>query len=169
MDQKQRRCPAYGQHACLGCLCSARAARTLPARGACVAPSSQTACIKVGASRLTITGAPQFIGQKHSIMSKSDLNAVYTEQFKNHPEGHALYFKVPGHSMKPGSCGYFNESGHWRSIVQIAEVEPATLASDGWKPPARLITTENQTGTEWPIKLSESVQERKIEAKATAQ
>lgn len=101
-------------------------------------------------------------------MSKSDLNAVYTEQFKNHPEGHALYFKVPGHSMKPGSCGYFNESGHWRPIVQIAEVEPTGLALEGWKPPARLIATENQTGIEWPVKLSERVQERKIEAVSNA-
>jgi hypothetical protein len=32
-----------------------------------------------------------------------------------------------------------------------------------------LITTENQTGIEWPIKLSESVQERKIEAITSAQ
>jgi hypothetical protein len=130
---------------------------------------SQAARMKVDAIRLTITSAPHSIAQNHSIMSMSDLSAVYTEQFKNHPEGHALYFKVPGHSMKPGSCGYFNESGHWRSIVQIAEVEPTTLASDGWKPPARLITTENQTGIEWPIKLSESVQERKIEAITSAQ
>jgi hypothetical protein len=102
-------------------------------------------------------------------MSKSDLNAVYTEQFRNHPEGHALYFKVPEHSLKPGSCGYFNESGHWRPVVQIAEVEPNGLALEGWKPPARLITTENQNGIEWPIKLSESVQEKKIEAITSAQ
>jgi hypothetical protein len=104
-----------------------------------------------------------------SIMSKSDLNAVYTEQFRNHPEGHALYFKVPEHSMKPGSCGYFNESGHWRQIVQIAETEPTALAHEGWKPPARLIKSENQTGIEWPVKTSESIQEKKIEAITSAQ
>ncbi|KAM0721487.1 hypothetical protein Q7P37_002411 [Cladosporium fusiforme] len=97
-------------------------------------------------------------------MSVSNLSEVYTEQFRNHPEGHALYFKVPASSMKPGSCGYFNDSGHWRPILQIAEEEPKTLALKGWKPPARILTTENQTGIEWPIKLSESVQERRIEA-----
>jgi hypothetical protein len=104
-----------------------------------------------------------------SIMSRTDLNAVYTEQFRNHPEGHALYFKAPGHSMKPGSCGYFNESGHWRKIVQIAEVEPTALALEGWKPPARLIESENQTGIEWPVKTSESVREKKLEAITGAQ
>lgn len=97
-------------------------------------------------------------------MPKSDLNEVYAEQLRNHPEGHALYFKVPGSSMKPGSCGYFTESGHWRAIVHVADVEPKSLEDEGWKPPARLITTESQVGIEWPIKLSESVQERKIKA-----
>ena len=101
---------------------------------------------------------------QYSTMSKSDLNAVYAEQFKNHPEGHALYLKVSGLSMKPGSCGYFTESGPWITIVQVAEVDPATLASEGWKPPAKLMMTENKTGIEWPIKLSESVQERRSEA-----
>jgi hypothetical protein len=101
-------------------------------------------------------------------MSKSDLNAVYAEQFKNHPEGHALYFKVPGYSMKPGTCGYFNESGHWRPIVQFANTEPHVLASEGWKHPAGFITTESQTGIEWPIKLSESVKEKRVEAVASA-
>jgi len=50
---------------------------------------------------------------------ESDLNEVYARELRNHPEGHALYFKVPGSSMKPGTCGYFNESGHWRTIAQI--------------------------------------------------
>lgn len=60
-------------------------------------------------------------------MSGSDLNEVYARQLRNHPEGHALYFKVPGSSIKPGSCGYFNQSGHWRNIVDIANVEPKSL------------------------------------------
>lgn len=101
-------------------------------------------------------------------MSRSNLNEVYAEQFKNHPEGHALYFKVSGSSMKPGSCGYFNESGHWRTIVQVADVEPSSLVSEGWKPPPKLITTQSETGIESPIRLSESVQRRKIEAGITA-
>lgn len=101
-------------------------------------------------------------------MPASELHEVYAEQFRNHPEGHALYFKVSGSSMKPGSCGYFNESGHWRPIVQVANEENTTLASQGWKPSARMLTTDTHTGIEWPIKLSESVQERRIEANMSA-
>lgn len=101
-------------------------------------------------------------------MPESDLNEVYARELRNQPEGHALYFKVPGSSMKPGACGYFNESGHWRTIAQIADVEPKSLETEGWKAPSRLITTLNEAGIEWPIKLSESVQERRIEASLKA-
>lgn len=54
------------------------------------------------------------------------------------------------------------------ALQQFADVEPKSLETEGWKAPSRLVTTVNEAGIEWPIKLSESVQERKIEANLKA-
>lgn len=95
-------------------------------------------------------------------MTKADLNVVYADLFRNHPEGHALYFKVAASQMKPGDCGYFSENGQWKRIVRLAAVESNDLASQGWKPPTKTLKTETQHGIEWPIKVSERVTEIKM-------
>lgn len=101
-------------------------------------------------------------------MTKADLNVVYANLLRNHPEGHALYFKVAASQMKPGDCGYFSENGQWKHIVGIVAVESKDLASQGWKPPTQTLKTETQHGIEWPIKVSESVTDIRVSTKLGA-
>ncbi|KAK5696326.1 hypothetical protein LTR17_024298 [Elasticomyces elasticus] len=101
-------------------------------------------------------------------MPNEALSSVYADQLRNHPEGHAVYFNVPGSQMKPGACGYFNQNGQWRTIVQTAEAEPSLLVAQGWQAPDKVLNVERRGGIEWPIKLSKSVNEIKVTAAVTA-
>ncbi|KAK3623360.1 hypothetical protein LTR56_021632 [Elasticomyces elasticus] len=101
-------------------------------------------------------------------MASKSLDAIYTEQLRNHPEGHALYFKAAGSQLRPGACGYFREIGQWRTIIQIADVEPHLLTAQGWKAPSGYLKVERSGGREWPIKLSESVRDVNVSVEAGA-
>ncbi|KAK5678906.1 hypothetical protein LTS10_008561 [Elasticomyces elasticus] len=101
-------------------------------------------------------------------MPSEALNSVYADQLRNHPEGHAVYFRVSGSQMKPGACGYFNQSGQWRTIVETAEAEPRLLTAQGWRAPSNVLNVDRSGGIEWPIKLSESVNEVNVTAAVTA-
>jgi hypothetical protein len=105
---------------------------------------------------------------RHLLMATSDLHVVYADQFRNHPEGHALYGKVSASRMMPGACGFFSESGQWTLVQEIADIEPDRLIAQGWKPPQQSIRIEEQGGIEWPIRLSESVKMTKVSANATS-
>ena len=101
-------------------------------------------------------------------MAKTDLHVVYADQFSNHPEGHALYTKVYASHMKPGVCGFFSESGQWTPVQDIADTRADFLAAQGWEPPRQPITTIDDGGIEWPIRLSDSVKEIKVTADTMA-
>jgi hypothetical protein len=102
------------------------------------------------------------------LMARSDLHVVYVDQFRNHPEGHALYTKVSASCMKPGACGFFSGSGQWTTIQEVADTEADCLVTKGWKAPQQSIRIEQQSGIEWPIRLSDSVKEIKVTADATS-
>jgi hypothetical protein len=40
---------------------------------------------------------------------------------KSCSEGHSLYRNVPATTLKPGTCGYFDNDGDWQVIVQTSD------------------------------------------------
>lgn len=38
------------------------------------------------------------------------LDKIFTDCFKHHPEGHAIYKNISASDLKPGACGYIDEN-----------------------------------------------------------
>ncbi|EHK47297.1 hypothetical protein TRIATDRAFT_217898 [Trichoderma atroviride IMI 206040] len=74
-----------------------------------------------------------------------------------HPYGWGLYKKVTTHDIHPGSCGYFDLEGDWKSIIDLSSEQD--LISQGWKIPDDEIFDNNGPGSAtWGPKTSSSVQ-----------
>lgn len=50
---------------------------------------------------------------------QTGLDRTYRQMMRNHPFGYALYKPVRQSSMKPGTCGYFNDSGFWTKLFDL--------------------------------------------------
>lgn len=64
---------------------------------------------------------------------KSRLDKLYARLMDDHPYGWALYKKVTTREIHPGSCGYFDSEGNWRSIADLSS--PHDLTNQGWTVP----------------------------------
>ncbi|KAF5010057.1 hypothetical protein FDECE_3775 [Fusarium decemcellulare] len=96
---------------------------------------------------------------------------VYAKCFEGRSEGHALYDKVLGNDMKPGTCGYFNRLQKWVPIIHTLDDDsPKVLdpkAGDDVKGPgARLMDCGEDD--EWGLRQSGSVAGVRVEAAAEA-
>ncbi len=85
------------------------------------------------------------------------MDKIFTEQLRNQSEGHALYHKTSEAIMKPGSCGYFSEAGLWKPILNVTDLSPNELQSQGWQPLTKQLEIESDRGIRWPMKVSDSV------------
>lgn len=56
-------------------------------------------------------------------MSDYGMHKQYAKCMKTRSEGHALYRNVSAAILKPGACGYFDNDGDWKTIVQTTETE----------------------------------------------
>jgi hypothetical protein len=65
------------------------------------------------------------------LANDSRLDRVFGRLLLNHPYGWALYKKTSARDVKPGSCGYFDSTGDWCSIVQLAEFGAVEMKSLG--------------------------------------
>jgi hypothetical protein len=82
------------------------------------------------------------------------LDVIYTNQLRNHPEGHALYAKISADRMGPGTCGFFDDKGDWKALLRISDSE--FLKKEGWTLPPANLKVVSEFGIEWGLKLSES-------------
>jgi hypothetical protein len=89
-------------------------------------------------------------------------DVVFQEAFKNKPEGHALYTYVKSSKLRPGSCGYFDVNGVWRSIAQLADDNMGTPPPEFTTltpPAARLALDPDPRSETWHLMASEGVKE----------
>ena len=55
---------------------------------------------------------------------------------QHHPHGYAVYEPVSSTDLRPGSCGFFDDSGGWTTIAQLDDIE--SLKRAGFEPPPPL-------------------------------
>lgn len=48
---------------------------------------------------------------------------IYARSFKDEGKGHAMYRNISTERMRPGTCGYFDHTGYWVKVFQVAEFE----------------------------------------------
>lgn len=48
---------------------------------------------------------------------------IYARSFKDEGKGHAIYRNISTERMRPGTCGYFDHTGAWVKVFQVAEFE----------------------------------------------
>lgn len=82
-------------------------------------------------------------------------DVVFQNQFRNFPEGHALYLPVPSAAMKPGTCGYFDHNGDWQTIVQLTD--SGALEHGGWTAAKGIDVNPNRVRECWGAMASENV------------
>ncbi|KAL6802263.1 hypothetical protein J3E68DRAFT_395675 [Trichoderma sp. SZMC 28012] len=87
---------------------------------------------------------------------KSRLDKVYAQLMSDHPYGWGLYKKVTTPEIHPGSCGYFDSEGDWRSITDLSN--PQDLNSQGWTIPDDIHDNKGPRSTTWGPKSSSSIQ-----------
>ncbi|KAF5607571.1 hypothetical protein FPANT_824 [Fusarium pseudoanthophilum] len=88
---------------------------------------------------------------------------IFTECFKGSFEGHALYEKVLGNNMKPGTCGYFNHLHKWIPIIHTLDED---IAKDVQRPNARLV--DQGQPDKWDVRKSGNVSGARIQVNAAA-
>ncbi|KAG0645025.1 hypothetical protein D0Z07_9198 [Hyphodiscus hymeniophilus] len=54
-------------------------------------------------------------------MPDYDLHKQYAKCMKKRSEGHAMYRNVSAATLKPGTCGYFDNDGDWQVIIQTTD------------------------------------------------
>ncbi len=87
--------------------------------------------------------------------SQRTLATHYAEQMRHHAYGYAIYEPASSADLRPGSCGYFDESGGWTTIAQLDDVEE--LKREGFEPPTSLEAVEDKIKRSWHPKCSAGV------------
>lgn len=91
-----------------------------------------------------------------------DHGKAYALSMKNHPYGYAIYKPLPNRLLKPGACGYFDDSGTWNPIANLDDEE--SLAKFGLKLPGEeLDMAPTDSSARWGPKWSMDVQEEKVD------
>ncbi|KAL7933332.1 hypothetical protein V8C35DRAFT_305555 [Trichoderma chlorosporum] len=89
------------------------------------------------------------------------LDRAYAQLLRHHPYGWALYKKVTARDIHPGSCGYFDSDGDWRTLADLTS--PKGLARQGWTTTDGNIIDDNHPESMiWGPKSSSSVQSTHI-------
>jgi hypothetical protein len=89
------------------------------------------------------------------------LDNVYNKHMRQHNHGYALYKPVSSDLMRPGSCGYFDDSGSWNPILDLNDGK--SLQKHGLCPPKGLNLAPVEDNISWGPKTSQGVTEQKID------
>jgi hypothetical protein len=90
------------------------------------------------------------------MVEKTRLDRVYAQLLRNHPYGWALYKKTTTRDLHPGSCGYFDTDGDWKSLADLTR--PDELIRSGWAVPEDPINRHGSSESlVWGPKNSRSV------------
>lgn len=101
------------------------------------------------------------------IMASSNETACqqYLEQMLWHG-AYALYEPLRSSEFTPGSCGCFDNSGHWNKIV-LDSTNTNEVSKAGFKPMSRIPNRmDDDDKIEWGPKVSRNVTARKINLQA---
>jgi hypothetical protein len=82
--------------------------------------------------------------------NRSTADVVYAQSLKRYPEGHAVYAKLSGKDLTPGTCGYFDKKGDWIKLLQITD--QADLDKWGFEPFTDVKITKTGGQTRWPLR-----------------
>lgn len=93
---------------------------------------------------------------------KDRWDVVYARSFENQPEGHALYQNLSTKELRPGSCGYFDDRGHWQLVANLTNKQ----LEDYDKVPG--LQVRSKSGAQWPLRVSQGVSGTKLEVGAGA-
>ncbi|KAH6986287.1 hypothetical protein BKA56DRAFT_308792 [Ilyonectria sp. MPI-CAGE-AT-0026] len=91
---------------------------------------------------------------------------AFSKCFPDEDEGHALYQKVLGTDMKPGTCGYFNQLHKWVPIIHTLDNDAVVLAN-GLQAPQAMPVNRGQDD-EWGVRKSGSVSGSQFQVDASA-
>jgi len=59
------------------------------------------------------------------------LHVLYAQEFQNESLGYGLLHPCSSDRLHPGVCGYFDEEGDFRTIVDILQIEPGKPSALG--------------------------------------
>ena len=62
---------------------------------------------------------------------------------------------MSGAKLKPGMCGYFDNTGDWRKITDLTN--PTAVEADGWKGPGHIVTDPHSGTDVWGATWSKSI------------
>jgi len=110
--------------------------------------------------------------QKSHISSMASLMHIrYAQEFEDQSLGHALLHPSSTLRLHPGVCGYFDDEGDWRTIVDIPKIKTEVST----KPEDLNFTSLEGTPVlpeaitmNWEPKCSSDVKYHKVDAKASA-
>ncbi|KAH7418572.1 hypothetical protein BKA64DRAFT_654747 [Cadophora sp. MPI-SDFR-AT-0126] len=87
------------------------------------------------------------------------LPETYADLMSIHRMGHAFYHPEHAHNVRPGTCGYINNSGQWQPIVDLTD--EAALAAGSFKPLTQLLIKATPDEFAWEDVTSEGVHSNK--------
>jgi hypothetical protein len=99
------------------------------------------------------------------------MHIMYAEAFQGESLGYGLLHPCSSDRLHPGVCGYFDEEGDWRTIVdipQIGEGKPSALGDLQLSPLESVPTLPPPEVVRWEPKSSSDVSTSKTSASATA-
>ncbi|KAM5343683.1 hypothetical protein ACJ41O_012220 [Fusarium nematophilum] len=101
--------------------------------------------------------------------NQSRLDRAFARLLMNHPYGWALYKKVTSKDLRPGTCGYFDVDGDWRTLVDLSS-DDEDLLKAGWNAPSDPIKRGGRAPETltWGPKNSTSVVSRQVGAEVGA-
>jgi hypothetical protein len=97
-------------------------------------------------------------------MDSKELNRIYADEMKNHPYGYGLYQPCFSTVIKPGSVGFFDKSGFWSPLADLAD--PKALETAGLKAPKHALSPAPPQKQSWGPMASKSTSGHNIDASA---
>ncbi|KAH8896412.1 hypothetical protein GQ53DRAFT_803831 [Thozetella sp. PMI_491] len=88
---------------------------------------------------------------------------VYARCFQRRKEGHAIYEGVSAEDMRPGVCGFFDDDGDWKQIVDTNK--PSDLEAGGFTQLTGVTTSIKPVKESWGMMASSSMKKLKLETR----
>ena len=99
------------------------------------------------------------------------MHVQYAEGFQHQSLGYALLHPSSTERLHPGVCGYFDDEGDWKTIVDIPQIKDGEVAALGdlkFVPLDNIPPLPQPTVMRWEPKCSADVEFTKVDGDASA-
>jgi hypothetical protein len=94
------------------------------------------------------------------------IHQTFAKSMIEHGYGHAFYDPQPTDEIQPGFCGWIDDNGIWKTIVNVTNDKD--VEEKGYSKLSENIELMTPRDSHWGIKTSSSVTENEIEISASA-